>query len=564
MRCRSIALLGAAGAFGLAGLVSAPHAQAATGDPTTATLQGQWLLTATVTAYTNGGAPSPVYPVGHSGTVVVTFTERCSAPGSCTLTVAPAPGGTTFDQATDLALPDTASAFVNGVLAPLQSTYGYGGPGLPPCRAPVPQFSLTLQVTQAVSDATGDHAVTITGRQASVSGWTCNGAQAIGEYQIISIVGHPVGYVPPPSPTPVLRATAPAGRSTTAPSGNGSISHPLPSTITSAIAAPDQVFASPTSLVINAAVTIVVLLFITFPANLFNRTFDENYEEIMGMVDRRAPWLARMRQRAKTAAHEQRRHLVVFVVVLLLGAILGGFLDPRFGFNGSSLTTLVSVLLSISIGLLVGVSLGAGYRRLRGRGLAITPRALPAGLTIAVVCVVISRISDFHPGYLYGVICGIAFTVPISKREEAHLVALGAIASLALAVIAWFIWVPLHVVAARQGAGFGVVLADDVVGALFVGGLVGSVIGLFPLRFLPGGTLADWNRAVWAATFGLAVFGLLQLMLRPESAAAHNTKAALATAIVLFVLFGGASVLFRYYFYRRHRRAAAAASAPAG
>lgn len=469
-----------------------------------------------------------------------------------------------FDQTTDLALPNTSSALVNGVLAPLQTTYGYGGPGLPSCRPPQPQFSLTLQVTQAVSDATGDHAVTITGRQVSVNGWTCNGAQPIGQYQIISIVGHPVGYVPPPSPTPVLPAIAPSHRATSTPAESGTISHPLPSTIASAVAPPDEVFASPTSLVINAAVTVVVILFITFPANLFNRTFDENYEEIMGMVDRRVPWLARLRQRAKTAAHEQRRHLIVFLVVLLLGAVLGGFLDPRFGFNGSSLTTLLSVLLSISIGLLVGTALGAGYRRLRGRGLSLAPRALPAGLTIAVVCVVISRLSDFHPGYLYGVICGIAFTAPISKREEAHLVALGAVASLALAVIAWFIWVPLHVVAARAGAGFGVVLADDVVGALFVGGLVGSVIGLFPLRFLPGATLAAWSRPVWAATFGLAVFGLLQLMLGPESSAAHSTKAALATAVALFVVFGGASVLFRYYFYRRHRRAAASVSAPAG
>jgi uncharacterized membrane protein YidH (DUF202 family) len=85
--------------------------------------------------------------------------------------------------------------------------------------------------------------------------------------------------------------------------------------------------------------------------------------------------------------------------------------------------------------------------------------------------------------------------------------------------------------------------------------LIGSVIGLIPLRFLPGARLAGWSRTAWAITFGVAVFGLVEVMLRPESASAHSGSASIATAIVLFVVFGGSSLAFRGYFSLRKRGA---------
>ncbi len=75
-----------------------------------------------------------------------------------------------------------------------------------------------------------------------------------------------------------------------------------------------------------------------------------------------------------------------------------------------------------------------------------------------------------------------------------------------------------------------------------------------PLRFLPGGTLVQWSRAAWGVLFGVAVFGLLEVMLRPESSSVHTGTTAVLTAAVLFVLFGGVSVAFRVYFTRRARR----------
>ena len=133
-------------------------------------------------------------------------------------------------------------------------------------------------------------------------------------------------------------------------------------------------------------------------------------------------------------------------------------------------------------------------------------------------------------------------------------VALSSAVTLALGVVAWFLWVPVKQTASVPGASPLTVIAGDFLAAVFVGGLVGSVLNLVPLRFLPGGALAQWNRAVWGAFFGLGVFGLLQVMLRPESSSVHTGTTAMVTTGVLFVLFGASSVATHLYFGRRRRR----------
>ena len=89
--------------------------------------------------------------------------------------------------------------------------------------------------------------------------------------------------------------------------------------------------------------------------------------------------------------------------------------------------------------------------------------------------------------------------------------------------------------------------------SIFVSGPVGTVITLMPLRLLPGATLAGWNRWIWAVTFGVAVFGLVEVVLHPGSTPAHPGKAAIVTAVLLFAVFGGMTVGFRWYFRRRKR-----------
>jgi hypothetical protein len=116
----------------------------------------------------------------------------------------------------------------------------------------------------------------------------------------------------------------------------------------------------------------------------------------------------------------------------------------------------------------------------------------------------------------------------------------------------------VHTAATGQSAAALLVLVTDFLGALFAGGLVGSVLSLLPFRFLPGGALLAWHKGAWAALFGVALFGVIEIMLRPENG--HASSAPLVTTIALFAVAGALSIGFALYFSRRKRPDAVAAA----
>ena len=348
-------------------------------------------------------------------------------------------------------------------------------------------------------------------------------------------------------------------------------------TIAGSLPRPSDAFDSTTTLIVSAAAAVGGIFFLTFPANLFNLTFHENYAAIqawwMGLGSR----FRRKRRRASALAavdpaapidtstpvnpsapepeHENRlRERVWFAFVVLFGALLGALLDPRFGANARTLDSFVAVVATVIVGAALPALVTAVYHRRSAGSAAYRLEALPGGLLIAAACVLVSRMSGFQPGYLYGVVAGVAFTRTLAKRQKGHVLALSTLTTLSVAIVAWFVWVPVDRIAEKPGAFAGVVIADDFLGSMFVGGLVGTVIGLLPLQFLPGWSLKEWHRGVWAALFAIASFGVVDFLLLGHRGQ-HTKSGSLVTTIVLFVLFAVGSVVFRDYFARKRRAA---------
>lgn len=341
----------------------------------------------------------------------------------------------------------------------------------------------------------------------------------------------------------------------------GSQSGPPPrSTLTSSLASPGDALSSLPHAILNAFIAAIAILLITFPAQLFNRTLQENYDDIVAFWERHVPLVRRLRRRVVEHS-DHATHVVIAAAVVVAGAILGGLLDPNFGFNGPSATTFLAVIASTLWGITLSTTVALWYRRRRGRDAQWSLRALPAGLPIAVACVLVSRLSDFQPGYLYGVVCSAVFTAALAKNEQGHTVAIGTLAALGAALVAWFVWLPVNALASGSSPFWPVVLVDDFLGSVVAGGLIGSTIGMVPLRFLPGHTLASWHRGAWAAVSVVSVFLFLQIMLNPARGG-HPGHAAIATIITLFVVFGSGSVLFAAYFARRKRLPVTAAARP--
>jgi hypothetical protein len=245
------------------------------------------------------------------------------------------------------------------------------------------------------------------------------------------------------------------------------------------------------------------------------------------------------------------------VAVVLVGSLLGALLSPSCGPNSWTLLNFVSIIAAIVAGVVLSGLVMGFYHRHRGHGhVSYRLKALPTGLLVAATCVALSRATGFRPGYLYGAVAAISYSRALTKPEEGHAAAVGALTTLLAGLAAWAAWDSLYQTSSPPGASFGSVLAADFFAAYFVSAVVGTVVSLFPLRFLPGYMLRSWSARAWGVTFGVALFVLLQFLLRPTSGPGGRSDAPLVTTLVLLVLASAGSVVFRDHFARRRRHEA--------
>jgi len=245
---------------------------------------------------------------------------------------------------------------------------------------------------------------------------------------------------------------------------------------------------------------------------------------------------------------ERERHLLVHDQHLV-AAVLYAFLDPHFSLRKASSQALV---LGIA-GSLVAITLAhelstAAFIKSRYGDIGHL-RVFPASLAAAVACVAISRLIKFEPGYLYGILAGVAFRKELTKADEGRALAVAKVTTLVLSVGAWIAWLPISEKAARPGAGLAVLIADALLAAIFVTGLEALAFGLMPMTFLDGHSIKSWSTLAWAALFGLSMLAFIHILLNPNNRYIHTSSTVpLLTVVGLFVGFGLFSIGFWAYF----------------
>jgi hypothetical protein len=346
------------------------------------------------------------------------------------------------------------------------------------------------------------------------------------------------------------------------------------STIATTIPTPRQALLPLKTLAVNGGIAAAVALLLTFPSQLFNSTLQQNYDDIVGwwrrklrplrfLVGHSTPAESSSVHASSASSKQKTSHLEspwVFGLVFFLGALANALNDGHFGLSFSTLVTFVAVALSLGVGLLESFVIGLIYHKKRHGSAPRKLIAIPMGLAIAGALVLFSRLINFEPGYLYGLVCGVVFTRQLPTNEKGHLAALGILTALVVAVVAWTIWIPVNAAAEHANPFVGVVLADDLLGALFVGGLVGSFFGMIPIKGLPGWTIKQWNVWAWVGGFAISILGLFQILLRP-SIAGHGHRP-LVVSVILFVAFGVGSIVFHEHFENKERRVQGVAEQP--
>jgi hypothetical protein len=225
-------------------------------------------------------------------------------------------------------------------------------------------------------------------------------------------------------------------------------------------------------------------------------------------------------------------------------AVLYSLLDPGLGWSVTSLAVFAGLFVSTVA--VVAVYDVARKRYLERRlGVVGSLRAYPAGIVIALVLVVFSRLGDVNPGYLFGVFTALAFASAVDPREDGRGVAAAAMWLFGASVVSWIAWVPVAAAAERSDASTWVIFLDTTLASIWVVGIQAIVFGLLPLRFLDGEKLLAWSRPGWLAIYGLGLFSLVHTLLRPGVEVEGSTY---LSAVVLFALFSLGALCFWAYF----------------
>ncbi|HEX3622092.1 MAG TPA: FGLLP motif-containing membrane protein [Acidimicrobiales bacterium] len=302
---------------------------------------------------------------------------------------------------------------------------------------------------------------------------------------------------------------------------------------------PRQVSLTLKSLLTSAVLAMLLLALLAFPSELFNSTLEENYDEVRGWFGLPARVID---------ATKRRRRDVSFFVLIALGGVVYSLLAPGFGLNATTLALVVGMTVALLVMSLV-FSVPSDFILHRRAGEWGTLNILPGSIVVAIVCVVISRLLNFQPGYLYGVLAGLAFRSRVDENTEGRATAGNWVLGMAVCLFAWVARVPVSAAAAKPGASVWLFGLESCLAAIFLIGIESAVVAMLPMHFLDGRKVMGWSGVVWGVLMALGLFGVIQVLLTPGSGYVGHTSSGVRWAVAgLYVAFGLFSVSFWAYF----------------
>jgi hypothetical protein len=310
---------------------------------------------------------------------------------------------------------------------------------------------------------------------------------------------------PIPTPTPTAAAPIPAARPTTSPSagGNGhggSSSTPerdrpgAPNSLSTSLQPVWVVVSDPVALGSSLALGIAFLVVVGLPAELARSAMKDRYATLQRRPRRSPTWLAPL-------ASWFTGHPVLSGVLLVAAAtVISGFADPKLGFDIASLRLLIA---SFVAALLVSYATYVATAKilLARWGVTVTLSLRPFALVITLVGVVVSRVLDFTPGFLFGLMLGLVFAVDTSRaiRSHSRIIRLGLI--LGTALVSWGAYSLFFIHTSDASLGFSLALLRDVLAALSTQGLTSLLIAMLPLAYLDGRDVWRYSRRLWALCY---------------------------------------------------------------
>lgn len=284
------------------------------------------------------------------------------------------------------------------------------------------------------------------------------------------------------------------------------------------------------------ALVMILILLIAFPTHLLNTAAEAGHEKLSAFRRRRR----HLPDSADAPPVTSVRTWAVAAGVVLAASVIAAFVDPGFGFNAGSLRVLGSLFLALAVeSLLVWFAVIVVTRRTSPDTVAGF-HAAPATLLVVALAVVLTRVTGFEPGIVFGLVAGVTFATTAGAAAQGKVALAGVALALGLALVGWVGYSALGPAAADSG--FARTFATETLSSLAIAGIASLPVALVPLRGMTGHTLYSWSKGLWAASYGIALVGFfLVLMPMPFSWAAVDTP--LRTWILLYVGYAVAAVV---------------------
>lgn len=260
----------------------------------------------------------------------------------------------------------------------------------------------------------------------------------------------------------------------------------------------NQLSASPGVIATNIALSLLALMLILLACTVFNSTLEENGSVLAailgGLVAPFGLSLGWLRGNDDDGDGVRPVSLWRLSLILLAVAAIYAGLDPEFGWNAATAALIIS--LTVGVGLLTIIYEGAQVLFGARAGARSSLQLQPLGIVVAALSVVITRVTNVHPGIVLGVIAGAAVGSHDAKLQG-RLVTAAMLGILAVSMGSLLLVGPFQSLSADHPDMWWAVIPETVAVTLFVGGIEGLLFSLLPLKFMEGRRVWDWSRPVW-------------------------------------------------------------------
>jgi hypothetical protein len=276
----------------------------------------------------------------------------------------------------------------------------------------------------------------------------------------------------------------------------GELSGTAPNILTNSMNPIIEVLNDPGRIPAAFAAGLVLIIFAILPAHLLNSTIAEQYERFARRVPalRTAPkWYTSL------SAAVAKAPALGGVLLMAATGFLFAFADPKFGFNLHSLRLIIALSAALFVVFFVANWITATIMR-RVWNVDVVVRLRPLGLILTVVGVIVSRILDFSPGFLVGVVLGLSIASTAAAEHAWKAVLIRASVVTAFGIGSWMIYSSI-----AEGVHHDPTFLNEVVLEFFVAiateGIVLLLVELLPLHMLEGERLYKKSKVLWGAVY---------------------------------------------------------------